>query len=827
MVDDKVTVLLVEDAPGDARRILDAFSSSGNGRFRVERVGLLSDAIERLGRGNVEVVLLGLEFGIAAVDQIVQTAPGAIVLALGAAQNDDEDARLSILHGAHDYLAKGAFDARGLPQLLGYVVREKTARDAQRVAEKCFQAMSDTSFQGICITDAKGLCIYSNGAYHKLSGQGAEEVSGAHWSSFVYLKDRQRALATWRQGLRQQTAFPIEFRYLCKGRRIVWVRVMVVPMHDQDRAYGYVLSFEDVTERKIREFVMKATEDALFDEMELVQATLNSISDAVMTIDTHGKVIYMNPSAENMTGWSRDKALGLPVNDVLWIIDSTTRLPVDSPLVQAMRENRMVKLARSSTLVSRNGSEFAIADSSAPIHNAQSSITGAVIVFHQVAEAGVAVQNMHRLAQHDILTGLPNRWLLIDRLDQAIKTTRRQGKQLAALYLGIDDFEHINSSLGSLVVDQLLQSVASRLVSCLRGVDTVSRLGSDEFAVLLAEIESPRDAIQIAEKLLASIFMPHVIDAHVLHVSLSIGIAIYPDDDNDQNAILRNAEMAMRQAQDSRRNSFQFFKAEMNEHAVSRMDVERSLRRALKNEEFVLHYQPQYSFASGAITGAEALLRWQDPEKGLILPAQFIRIAEESGLIVPIGQWVLREACRQLQTWVDAGLNVVPMAVNISPVEFRSSRFVEGVTLILQQTGIATRYLGLELAESIVLRNAKATATTLEKLHELGLSLTIDAFGTGYANLGQLGHLPVSAWKIAKSFVDDIAINPDNANIVGSIIAMGQNLKQQVIAKGVETREQFSILQARHCNEGQGFHFSQPLPAEDFGDLLRGNGGSG
>ncbi len=825
MGDDKITVLLVEDDPSDARLILDAFASAGNNWFSVERVGLLSDAVERLSRADVEVVLLalgaGLVTGIEAVDRIVQAAPDAIVLVLGTAQNDNEDARLSLLHGAHDYLAKGSFDACGLPQLLGYVVREKTARDAQKVAEKCFQAMSDASAQGICITDAKGVCIYSNAAYHKLSGQTPDEVSGAHWSSFVYLKDRQRALAEWRKGLHKQAPFQIEFRYLCKGRRIVWVRINVVPMHDEKQAYGYVQTFEDITERKIREFVLRATEDALFDEMELVQATLNSIGDAVMTIDTSGKVVYMNLSAEHMTGWFREKALGLPVSDVLWIIDSASRQVVDNPLVRAMQENRVVKLAGSSTLVCRNGSEFPIADSSAPIHNAQGSITGAAIVFHEMAEAQILSQKMSHPAQHDFLTGLPNRLLLTDRLNRAVEATRRQGKQVALLYMNVDDFQHINTSLGSPIVDQLLQSVASRLVACVRGMDTVCRLGSDEFTVLLAEIESPQDAIQIAEKLLAAIAAPHVIDAHVLHVSLSIGISLYPNDENEVATIVRNAETAMFHAKELGRNHFQFFKPEMNARAHQRMKVETGLRRALKNDEFVLHYQPKFNFASGAISGAEALLRWQDPDKGLVLPAQFLKIAEESGLIVPIGQWVLREACRQLQTWADAGLEVVPMAVNVSAVEFRNSRFVDGVTLILQETGIAPQFLELELTESVLMRNADASVERLNKLRCLGLSLTIDAFGSGYSSLSYLRRFPVNTLKIDPSFVNHIDTNPDDATIVSTIIAMGRNLKQQVIAEGVETGEQFSVLQAQHCDEGQGFHFSPPLPAEAFGRLLQ------
>jgi EAL domain-containing protein (putative c-di-GMP-specific phosphodiesterase class I) len=351
-------------------------------------------------------------------------------------------------------------------------------------------------------------------------------------------------------------------------------------------------------------------------------------------------------------------------------------------------------------------------------------------------------------------------------------------------------------------------------------MDTVCRQGGDEFVVLLAEIDSPEDAIHIAEKLLTAIAVPHIIDAHVLHVSLSIGISVYPDDGGDAATLIQNADTAMYHAKANGRNNFQFFKAEMNAHAVERMSIERGLRRALKNGEFVLHYQPKINFVTGAMTGAEALIRWEDPENGLIYPTQFIQIAEESGLIVPIGQWVLREACRQVQNWLDAGLIAVPVAVNISAVEFRNSRFLEALVMILQETGMAPKYLQLELTESVLMHNADVSVVMLKRLRSIGLSLAIDDFGTGYSSLSYLQRFPITTLKIDQSFVNDIATNQDDATIVSAVIAMGRNLNQQVIAEGVETGEQFSLLQSQHCDEGQGFHFSPPLPAEEFGLLL-------
>lgn len=821
MDDDRISVLLVEDDPADARLILEAFSGAAGERFRVERVGLIPDALDRLTRGGVAVVLLGLEFGVETVHRIVAAAPDAIVLVLGTEKNDDIDARLCLHHGAYDYLARGSFDASGLPQFLGYVIREKSARDAQKIAEKRFQATSEASSLGICITDTQGFCLYTNVAYHRISGTPLKKIVGTHWSSVVHPRDRQRALSEWRKGIQKQAPFEIELRYVRKGKRIVWVRAKVVGMRDERQIHGYVQTLEDITEQKIREFVLRATEDALFDEMELVQATLNSINDAVMTVDIHGKVIYMNRAAEEMTGWPRKKALGLSVAHVLQIVDSSTRKMADNPLLRAIQENRTVRLAANRTLVARHGAQFAIADSSAPIHNAEGDVTGAVVIFHDAGESQAMTEKMGHLSQFDFLTGLPNRLLLTDRLTHAIEVVRRQGRQAALLYMEVDHFKHIGDSLGNAIRDQLLQSVAIRLVACVRSMDTVCRPGGSEFAVLLAEIEHPQDAIHIAEKVLAKIAVPHIVDAHVLHVSLSIGIGIYPDDGEDAASIVQNADTAMHHARAHGGNNFQFFKTEMNARAIQRKNVERGLRRALKDEEFVLHYQPIIDFATGNVTGAEALLRWRDPANGLVLPARFMQIAEESGLIVPIGQWVLREACRQVQTWLDAGLRVVPVAVNISAVEFRNDRFLDGLTMILQETGVAPRYLELDLNENVLMRNADASVATLKKLRAMGLALAIDNFGTGNSSLSHLRRFPVNALKIDPSFVSDIGSSIDDMSMLNAVIALGQNLKQQVVAEGVETGEQFSILQAQHCNEGQGFHFSPPLPADEFSLLLQ------
>jgi diguanylate cyclase (GGDEF)-like protein/PAS domain S-box-containing protein len=823
MPDKPISVLLIQEDSSDAGIIEDAFSGAGAEYFHLERVGHFTEAIARLGEQNIEVVLLNAslckELGAKIIERIMQVATGTLVLVLGSTVDDDETAPWLRAHGAHDYLSKEQVNPKLLPQLIGYVAREKIARDAQLVAESRFQAMSLASSLGVCILDAKGLCLFSNAAYLKISGLSLKEILNHEWSQLIHPKDRQRALGKWHKEVKQRSPFQIEFRFLRPDRRIVWVHLNAVSMQVKSQEYGYVLTFEDVTERKVREFVLRATENALFEEMEFAQATLDSICDAVITVDVHGTITYMNRAAEKMTGVSSHEAVGLPTTEVLRIIDSETRKTVDNPLLRALYEHRTVKLEfDSSLLLHRDGSELKISDAASLIQNADGEISGAVILLHEDSKSAAKSDSF---SEHDWLTGLPNRLLLTDRLTQAIASARRQRNKVALLCMDVDYFKNINDSLGQAIGDQLLKLIAARLVKSVRGVDTVCRQGGDEFLVLLAEIDNAQDAILIAEKILEAVSLPYAVDANIIYATLSIGISIYPDDGDKIAGIMQGADSAMYHAKAIGRNCFQFFKAEMNEHAIRRLAIESGLRRAIKNDEFILHYQPKVNLGTGDITGAEALLRWQDPENGLVYPAQFIKIAEESGLIVPIGQWVLREACRQLQNWLDEGIDPVPIAVNISVAEFRKSGFLESVLLILQETGAPPSLLQFELTENVLIHDFEDSAAMLKRLQKIGISLAIDDFGTGYSSLSYLKKLPVHTLKIDQSFVSDIATNPDDAAIVSAVIAMGRNLNQQVIAEGVETGEQFSILQAQDCNEGQGFHFSRPLTAEHFGRLLK------
>jgi diguanylate cyclase (GGDEF)-like protein/PAS domain S-box-containing protein len=565
----------------------------------------------------------------------------------------------------------------------------------------------------------------------------------------------------------------------------------------------------------------KAVDDALYVEKERAVVTLNSIGDAVLCTDISGNITYLNLVAETMTGWRREEAIGKRLAEVFRIIDGPTRKTARDPMEMAVEQNRTVGLTVNCILIRRDGFECAIEDSAAPIHDRAGHITGAVIVFHDVSAARDITREMTHSAQQDLVTNLPNRLLLNDRISQSISLARRQNRSIAVLFLDLDHFKYINDSLGHAVGDQLLRSVSKRLLANVRGSDTVSRQGGDEFVILLSEIAYPEDAGISAKKILLSLSAPCSIEGQNLHIDGSIGISVYPEDGEDAETLIKNADTAMYHAKESGRNNFQFFKPEMNLRAVERQSLEVSLRRALKREEFLLHYQPKVNLQTGEITGIEALIRWQQPDRGLVPPAQFVPVAEDCGLILQIGRWVMREACRQARAWQNAGLPPLPIAVNVSAVEFRAEGFVEGVRAILLETGLEAQYLELELTEGVLMEDAESTAAVLHELKTMGVHLAVDDFGTGYSSLSYLRRFPIDFLKIDQSFVQQITSDPDDSTLVSAIINMAKGLKHLVVAEGIETKEQRAYLQTQHCAEGQGYLFSRPLAATQFAHLLQ------
>jgi diguanylate cyclase (GGDEF)-like protein/PAS domain S-box-containing protein len=565
----------------------------------------------------------------------------------------------------------------------------------------------------------------------------------------------------------------------------------------------------------------KVAEEALFLEKERAQVTLNSIGDAVVCTDISGNISFLNLIAEKMTGWSSEDAAGRPMVEVFRILDATTLESVTSPMEMAVSQDRTVHVPPNCILIRRGGYEIPIEGSASPIHDREGRVTGAVIVFSDVSAARTMALQMIHLAQHDFLTGLPNRMLLNDRVGQAIILALRHMKKVAILFLDLDGFKHINDSLGHAIGDKLLQSVTKRLIDCVRFSDTVSRQGGDEFVVLLSEMEHSEDAAITARRMLNVVAEVHSIDQCDLHVTTSIGVSVYPDDGMDAGTLIKNADTAMYQAKENGRQSYQFFKPAMNIRAVERQSIEESLRRALERHEFALHYQPKIDLRTAEITGAEALIRWTHPVRGLISPAEFIPIAEDCGLILPISKWVLREACRQARAWADVGLPPTTVAVNISSMEFREEGFLESVFAILAETGLDPGFLELELTESVLMKRPESAASVLQQLRAKGVRVAVDDFGTGYSSLSYLRKFSIDALKIDQSFVRQITTTPDDTAIVTAVISMGRSLRLRVIAEGVETQEELGFLQALQCDEAQGYYFSRPVTADEFANILR------
>ncbi len=564
-----------------------------------------------------------------------------------------------------------------------------------------------------------------------------------------------------------------------------------------------------------------ANAEAMFEQKERAQVTLNSIGDAVMSTNVAGQITYLNVVAERLTGWSKQDAIGHPLAEVFHIVDGTTREVARDPMAFAILENHAVSLTPNCVLLRKGGGEAAIEDSAAPIHDRRGVVTGAVMVFHDVSTTREMALKLAYAAQHDSLTDLPNRLLFDDRLTEALRLAQRHHRRLAVLFLDIDRFKHINDSVGHLIGDRLLQLIAQRVQGCVRTSDTVSRQGGDEFVILLPEVAHPEDAALCADKILRAIRAPCLIDQHDLHVTASIGIVTYPEDGNDCLTLMKYADFAMYHAKDGGRDNRQFFKPDLNVRAIRRQSLEKGLRYALEHQEFVLNYQPKFNLVTGEIAGVEALIRWSHPDWGMVPPAEFIPIAEECGLIAPIGRWVLREACAQALAWRAMGLRPIRIGINSSAVELRTKGYVSEIGVVLTELGMDSRYLELELTETFLMQDAVSTRAVLNDLKQIGVRLALDDFGTVYSSLSHLRRFPIDTLKIDRSFVRSVTTEQEDASIVCAMISMGRSLHMQVVAEGVETEEQLAFLQEQDCPFGQGYYFSQPVTAKECGRLLQ------
>jgi len=549
------------------------------------------------------------------------------------------------------------------------------------------------------------------------------------------------------------------------------------------------------------------------DRASLFRATMEAAQVGIFVMQD-GVFRYVNPCLVGMLGFSSEE-----------MVDRMGPFDVVVPQQhEAVRRELAARLAGEPgvpyelQLVRKDGTVFPVTVQGSPSElDGRPAAVGTVV---DISRQKAAERKIRELADFDALTGLPNRRLLHDRINQMIAVAERCQGNSALLFIDLDHFKRVNDSLGHSVGDDLLCAVAQRFQTVVRKVDTLARLGGDEFIVLLPEISTPA-AADVARRLLEVSAQPFSVAGHALTVTPSVGIALYPQDGKDIDTLLKNADTAMYKAKELGRNSFQFYAAEMNTATLERLMMESSLRRALTDDEFELHYQPLIDLPSGEIVGVEALIRWRHKDLGLIMPDRFIPVAEDTGMINPIGDWVLCEACRQAQAWIDEGLSLQTMAVNVAPVQFRQAGFVEVVAGALGASGLAAGRLELELTERTVMHDAEVTLGTLSALHRMGVCLALDDFGTGYSSLAYLKRFPVGKLKIDRSFIRDLEIDADDRAIASTIVSMGRNLRLKVLAEGVESAEQLELLRTMNCQMAQGYHFSRPVDAARMTELLR------
>lgn len=568
---------------------------------------------------------------------------------------------------------------------------------------------------------------------------------------------------------------------------------------------GIAVFWTDITARRHAE-----------EEVRLAEKVFDNSRQAIMVTDTNAVILRVNPAFERITGYPRQEILGRN-SGILSSGRQGKRFYEElwHSLGEAgMWEGELWNRRKSGELYPEYLSISAVRD-------AQGKVTNYVGLFQDISERKSAEERIQHLAHHDALTGLPNRELLRDRTGIALYHAKRQGKHLALLFINLDRFKGINDSFGHETGDAVLKHAGQTIVSCLRAGDSVCRLGGDEFMVLLPDVGEAADAGRLAEKLIAALSAPFEIEGRELRITGSAGIAIFPENGNDMETLQRNADAALHVAKDAGRNAVQFYSAVMNAQALEHLTMERDLRRALEKEELFLCYQPQVDLANGSVVGLEALIRWNHPEQGEVGPGAFIRIAEESGLIVPIGSWVLRRACLDMRNLIDRGIGNVQVAVNVSAPQFSKPDFVQQVRDALEEAGIPAALLELEVTESVIMRGPRPVIETLRELDEMGVSLSIDDFGTGYSSLSYLRQFPVKKLKIDQSFIRDIPAQADDMAIAEAIITLARALKLKVIAEGVETRAQAEFLREHRCDQAQGYYYGRPVPLDEIAQLIR------
>jgi diguanylate cyclase (GGDEF)-like protein/PAS domain S-box-containing protein len=685
------------------------------------------------------------------------------------------------------------------------ITERKRAEEALRHSEERFRKVFETTPVIFSITRERDFVFVDvNDAFCETTGWTREEAMGrtdVELGLWPDLDERQAMVAAL---LAQGALHDVEWRVRTRRGDIRHILGSTERMRLGHEPCVLVVG-QDVTERK------RANQ-----EMRKLSSAVEQTADSIMITNRSGVIEYVNPAFVHTTGFTPAEIIGRTPN----IIKSGRH---DEAFYRELWATILAGAVYRNVMINRrkDGSLYYEEKTITPLKSESGEVTHFVSSAKDITERMQVQERLQYLAHHDDLTRLPNRVLFLDRLTQALIRAHFHHRILAVLFLDLDHFKNINDSLGHNVGDQFLEATAVRLASCVREGDTVARLGGDEFAVLLEDIAHIEDISMVARKVLAAFVSPFTVESHELYLTTSIGVSLYPNDGADGHTLLKHADAAMYKAKELGRNNFQFYSADMSARAFERLTLETHLRHALERREFVLHYQPQVDVTSGRITGVEALIRWQHPEFGLLGPQQFITLAEETGLIVPIGEWVMRTACAQVRAWRDAGLGSIGVAVNLSGRQFNEPDFVDRMVRLVAESGMEAGLLELELTEGTIMKNAPQTVDKLLALSNLGVRFAIDDFGTGYSSLSYLSRFPIHTLKIDRSFAQNAPRDANDAEIVKTIIAMARSLKLAVIAEGVEDQEQLELLRNQGCEVMQGHHFCQPVPAQEVTRMLQ------
>jgi len=627
----------------------------------------------------------------------------------------------------------------------------------------------------------------------------------------IHPEDRDEVERRMAAAIAGRASYVAEYRMRARDGRWRWIHDQgnVVTRDDEGRPLRIAGTCRDVTERKTVE-----------QELRLWATVFESSAEAVVVSDPRDRIVAINPAFSRMTGYAREEVLERPTS----ILHSQRHDPnfyrqLRQTLLDTGRWQGEVWQHR------KNGDDFLAWVNVNAVRDEHDRITHYVLVAIDITQRKLDEERLRILANYDTLTELPNRSQFQERLAEALARMEAKGGELALIFADLDRFKQINDSLGHAIGDRLLQVVAQRLRGAVRRADLVARLGGDEFTVVMENAGGRERIRQVAERILGAFARPVHLEGHEIPVTTSIGISVYPRDGTTVEVLLKHADTAMYQAKSLGRNQLQFFTAEMSARAIERLSYETNLRRAEERGELELRYQPTLDLASDAVSGVEALLRWRHPERGLLAPKDFLEVAEDAGLIVPIGAWVLRTACAQAAAWQRRGLTPLEVAVNLSASQLRFENLADTVASALDRAGLAPELLLLELTESVVMEadSAAQSIARLYALKDLGVRLAIDDFGTGYSSLSYLKRLPIDTLKIDRSFVRDLLVSPQDAAIVEAIIAMARSLGLRVVAEGVETREQLDVLRRAGCHEVQGYYFSRPRPASEIPALVAGD----